>query len=167
MSPPFPPTPPLPTLIISLIIASPGFLPSATYAFLNFASEECAVAFWEAGVHSPTTLRGNRLFLNWAKAPPIDPAVLRLIEAGATRHLLVGNISESTQQQQIAELFKQVQLSHSKTEKKKEMCHFLGALPPLYGTLPVYASTSEYTCVFFFDRFAPLNLKPLYATFEL
>ena len=109
-------------------------------------------------MHSPTTLRGNRLFLNWAKAPPIDPAVLRLIEAGATRHLLVGNISESTQQQQIAELFKQVQLSHFETETKKDMCHVLGALPPYTAHFPYTPLRVNTHVLFFVSTDSPLSI---------
>lgn len=79
------------------------------YAFLNFILEEQAVAFWQAG--QPTGpgiyLHGVRLMLNWAKAPALDPQLLKLVENGATRHLKVSNISHQTTRQQLGELFKQ------------------------------------------------------------
>jgi RNA recognition motif-containing protein len=83
-------------------------VPGATYGFLNFVHERDAHAFWTAGQLTPPTLRGNRLFLNWGKPPPIDPAVRRLVdEQGATRHLWVANISESTSADQLSSLFRQ------------------------------------------------------------
>lgn len=83
-------------------------VPGATYGFLNFVHERDAHAFWAAGQVTPPALRGNRLFLNWGKPPPIDPAVKRLVEEqGATRHLWVANISESTSAEQLSSLFRQ------------------------------------------------------------
>lgn len=83
-------------------------VPGATYGFLNFVHERDAHAFWSAGQVTPPAMRGNRLFLNWGKPPPIDPAVRRLVdEQGATRHLWVANISESTSADQLSSLFRQ------------------------------------------------------------
>lgn len=47
------------------------------YAFLNFTDELTAANFWEAGQpgRAGVFLRGVRLLLNWAKAPPLDSAV--------------------------------------------------------------------------------------------
>jgi len=79
------------------------------YAFLNFVDIDHAVHFWQAG--QPTGpgiyLRGVRLLLNWAKAPALDPGVLKLVENGATRHLKLSNISHQVTQQQVGELFRQ------------------------------------------------------------
>jgi RNA recognition motif-containing protein len=90
------------------MIESLRMVPGATYGFLNFVHQRDAHAFWNLGQTIPPTLRGNRLFLNWGKPPPIDPAVRRLVEEeGATRHLLVANISESTSAEQLSSLFRQ------------------------------------------------------------
>jgi len=89
------------------LLESMRFMPSSTYAFLNFARQNDAQRFWECGQSVGVSLRGNRLFTNWAKAPPLDPQVMRFVESGATRHLLVENISLQTPQQQLQTIFKQ------------------------------------------------------------
>uniref|UniRef100_A0A0D3ID40 RRM domain-containing protein n=1 Tax=Emiliania huxleyi (strain CCMP1516) TaxID=280463 RepID=A0A0D3ID40_EMIH1 len=81
----------------------------ASYGFLNFLRDEDAYAFWQSGQAQQPHLRGNRIFLNWAKAPgPVEPHVLRLVrEHGASRHLAVRNISDATSADQLGALFRQ------------------------------------------------------------
>ena len=51
--------------------------------------ESDAAIFLEAGQAGRVFLQQQRLNLNWAKAQPLDPSILRAVEGGATRHLQV------------------------------------------------------------------------------
>ena len=77
------------------------------FAFLNFVELDHAVALWEAGQHGRGPgiwMRGQRLTINWGKAPVLDPAVVKLVENGATRHLRLSNISNQVTRQQVGPL---------------------------------------------------------------
>ena len=51
--------------------------------------ESDALSFLEAGQAGRVFLQQQRLNLNWAKAQPLDPSIVRAVEGGATRHLQV------------------------------------------------------------------------------
>ena len=58
--------------------------------------ESDALSFLEAGQAGRVFLQQQRLNLNWAKAQPLDPSIVRAVEGGATRHLQVAGWSDLT-----------------------------------------------------------------------
>jgi RNA recognition motif-containing protein len=82
-------------------------LPHKYCAFLNFVNQANAEEFYRAATvaDNPIVVCGNQIKVGWAKTSPIQPEVLKEIEAGATRSLFVGSVAPTVTEEIMSDVF--------------------------------------------------------------
>jgi len=72
---------------------------------LNFVEDAPALAFYQASEEKPIQLGDSTLVVRWAKANPLKDDLEEKIKGGATRNLFIGNLSETANEDTLAQCF--------------------------------------------------------------
>jgi len=80
-------------------------MPQKGCAFLNFVEESAAKAFFDACQKEAPKIGEQTLKVSFAKTTDIAEDLKKQIEAGASRNLFVGNVSDMVSEDMLAQLF--------------------------------------------------------------
>ncbi|PRT56705.1 RNA-binding protein MRN1 [Wickerhamiella sorbophila] len=80
-------------LVTTGLVENMRYIPHKNAAYISFLDHAAASEFFTSLIINGPVLGGNRLFVSWARAPPLSKEVKRAVEEdGACRNVYIGNL---------------------------------------------------------------------------